>query len=112
MILPFDLILFNFHVLLSGLLNEFKTGHLYKHGGGEFLRTQATHRWLYHETFFLLIFFHFLSFLFLLDIFFIYISNVNFLVSPPKTPYALPPPPAPQPTHSRFLALAFPYTGA
>ena len=35
-----------------------------------------------------------------------------FLVSPPKTPYPLPPPPAHQPTHSHFLALAFPYTGA
>ena len=35
-----------------------------------------------------------------------------FLVSPLKIPYALPPPPAHQPTHSHFLALAFPYTGA
>jgi hypothetical protein len=33
-----------------------------------------------------------------------------FLVSPPKTPYLLPLPPAHQPTY--FLALAFPYTGA
>jgi hypothetical protein len=41
----------------------------------------------------------------LLDIFFIYISNAI-----PKAPYY--PPPAPQPTHSYFLALAFPYTGA
>jgi hypothetical protein len=48
---------------------------------------------------------------FLLDIVFIYISNVTpFLVSPPKIPY---------PflllllnTHSRFLAQAFPYSGA
>jgi hypothetical protein len=40
---------------------------------------------------------------FLLDIFFIYISNVI-----PKVPYTLP---APQPTHSHFLALAFPCTG-
>jgi hypothetical protein len=48
---------------------------------------------------------------FLLDIFFIYISNViPFLVSPQKIPYPLPPP-APQPTHSCFLAQAFPYTG-
>jgi hypothetical protein len=46
-------------------------------------------------------------FLFLLDIFFIYISN-----DIPKVPYTLPPHPAPQPTHSCFLALAFPYTGA
>jgi hypothetical protein len=43
-----------------------------------------------------------LDFSFLLDIFFIYISNV-ILVSPPKIPYSLPrpPPPAPQPTHSQ-----------
>jgi hypothetical protein len=39
---------------------------------------------------------------FLLDIFFIYISNAI-----PKIPYTLPPL---QPTHSRFLALAFPCT--
>jgi hypothetical protein len=35
-----------------------------------------------------------------------------FLVSPPKTPYPSPLPlltPAHQPTHSRFLALAFPW---
>jgi hypothetical protein len=45
---------------------------------------------------------------FLLDIFFIYISNVI-----PKVPNAAPPPrPAPLPIHSRFLALAFPFTGA
>jgi hypothetical protein len=53
--------------------------------------------------------------IFLLDIFFIYISNVMpFPGLPPKAPfpYPLPPPPAPQPTHSHFLALAFPYTGA
>ena len=37
-----------------------------------------------------------------------------FLVSPPKTrsPYSLLTPPAHQPTHSYFLALAFPYAGA
>jgi hypothetical protein len=35
-----------------------------------------------------------------------------FLVSPPKFPYPLPHPPAPQPTHSDFLDLTFPYTGA
>ena len=49
----------------------------------------------------------------LLDIFFIYISNVipfpHFCF---KTPYSLPPTPVSQPTHSRFLVLAFPYTGA
>ena len=35
-----------------------------------------------------------------------------FLVSPLKMPYPLPLPSAPQPTHSLFLALAFPFTGA
>jgi hypothetical protein len=45
-------------------------------------------------------------FFFLLDIFFIYISNAI-----PKVPYTLLCP-APLPTHSRFLALAFPCTGA
>jgi hypothetical protein len=42
----------------------------------------------------------------LLDIFFIYISNAV-----PKVSYTLPFP-APQPTYSHFLALAFPFTGA
>ena len=47
-------------------------------------------------------------FFFLLDIFFIYISNAI-----PKVPYSHPHPhPAPLPTHSHFLALAFPCTGA
>jgi hypothetical protein len=54
---------------------------------------------------------NFLSFYFiLLDIFFIYISNViPFPGLPPKipSPYLHPPPPAHQPTHSHFLALAF-----
>ena len=35
-----------------------------------------------------------------------------FLVFPPKIPYSLPSTPAHQPTHSCFLALAFPYTWA
>jgi hypothetical protein len=35
-----------------------------------------------------------------------------FLISPPKTPYPVPPPPAHQPIHSCFLPLAFPYTVA
>jgi hypothetical protein len=35
-----------------------------------------------------------------------------FLVSPPKVPYLVPTPPVPQPTHSLFLILAFPHTGA
>ena len=43
---------------------------------------------------------------FLLDIFFIYISNAI-----PKVPYTLSHP-APLPTHSHFLALAFTWTGA
>jgi hypothetical protein len=42
----------------------------------------------------------------LLNIFFTYISNAI-----PKVPYTLPRP-ALLPTHSHFLALAFPYTGA
>jgi hypothetical protein len=44
--------------------------------------------------------------LFLLGIFFIYISNAI-----PKVPHTLPPP-TPLPTHSHFLALAFPCTEA
>ena len=35
-----------------------------------------------------------------------------FLVSPPKTTDSLPSSPSHQPTYSRFLDLAFPYTGA
>ena len=35
-----------------------------------------------------------------------------FLVSSLKIPFFLPPTPASQPTHSLFLALAFPFTGA
>jgi hypothetical protein len=51
--------------------------------------------------------------LFLLDIFFIYISNgISFPSFPCENPHPLPLPPAPQPTHSLFLALAVPYTGA
>jgi hypothetical protein len=45
----------------------------------------------------------FLNFFILLDIFFIYISNAI-----PKVPYTLPPPCS----HSHFLALALPCTGA
>ena len=45
-------------------------------------------------------------FQFLLDIFFIYISNTIL-----KVPYTLPRP-APLPTHSNFLDLVFPCTGA
>jgi hypothetical protein len=43
---------------------------------------------------------------YLLGIFFIYISNAIL-----KVPYTLSHP-APLPTHSHFLALVFPYTGA
>jgi hypothetical protein len=57
-----------------------------------------------------LIFFHFLV---LLNIFFIYISNV---IPLPPFPFENPlsplPTPAHQLTHFQFLALAFPYTGA
>jgi hypothetical protein len=44
---------------------------------------------------------------FLLDIFFSYISNAI-----TKVPYTLPPHATLLPTHSHFLALAFPCTGA
>jgi hypothetical protein len=55
----------------------------------------------------------FIFFIFLFDIFFIYISNViPFPTFPSENPYALFPPPVHEPTHSCFLALAFPYTGA
>jgi hypothetical protein len=52
-------------------------------------------------------------YLFLFDIFFIYISNVIPFPSFPSgdPPYSFPTPPAYQPTHTCFLALAFPYTG-
>jgi hypothetical protein len=55
-------------------------------------------------------FFFFLLF-FLLDIFFIYISNVIPKV-PHTLPHLLPYPPTPLPTHSHFLALLFLYTEA
>jgi hypothetical protein len=52
-------------------------------------------------------------FIFLLDIFFIYISNVIFFPSfLSKSPLYPPHCPDPQPTHSRFLALVFPCTAA
>jgi hypothetical protein len=40
-----------------------------------------------------------------------WVKQLAFLVSPPKTHYPFPPPPADQHTHSSFLALAVPYTG-
>jgi hypothetical protein len=49
---------------------------------------------------------------FFLDILFTFQMFPPFLVSPLKTPLSSPPNPAHQPTHSCFLALAFPYTGA
>jgi hypothetical protein len=50
--------------------------------------------------------------IYLFDIFFIYISNViPFPGFPTENPLPLPPFPAHQPTHSCFLALAFPCTG-
>jgi hypothetical protein len=48
---------------------------------------------------------------FVLDIFFIYISNViTFPGFPSETPLSNPSPPAHQLTHSHFPLLAFPYT--
>jgi hypothetical protein len=56
------------------------------------------------KSFFIIFFFFFKK-----DIF-IYISNV---IPFPSFPHEiLPASPAPQPTHSHFLAQAFPYTGA
>jgi hypothetical protein len=54
------------------------------------------------------------NFSFLSDIFFIYISNVIAFLSFLSNIPLLPPHPrtVPQPTHSCFLALALPYTGA
>jgi hypothetical protein len=67
-----------------------------------------------------LVYFLFVCFLskFLLDNFFIYISNVipfpGFASKKHPTPITFPPPlpPAHQPTHSWFLALAFAHIGA
>jgi hypothetical protein len=54
------------------------------------------------------------SFFFLFNIFTLFTFQMlsPFLVTPQKTPYPLFPSPAHQPTHSCFLALEFPYTGA
>ena len=50
-------------------------------------------------------------FFFKLDIFFIYISNdIPFPSFLSENPLYTPPPPAPQPTHTPFLVLEFPYT--
>jgi hypothetical protein len=50
-------------------------------------------------------------FWFLLDILFIYLSNIfPFSSFPSETPHPFAPPPAHQPTHSCFLAVTFPYT--
>jgi hypothetical protein len=51
--------------------------------------------------------------IFLLNIFFVYISNIiPFPGFPLENPIFPPPSPSHQPIHSYFLALAFPYTGA
>jgi hypothetical protein len=52
-------------------------------------------------------------FIYLFDIYFIYISNVVLFPGfPSENPHPVSPPPASQPTHSFFLALAISYTGA
>jgi hypothetical protein len=61
---------------------------------------------LHNPYFFLNRSFFFFNLNLLLDIFFIYNSNAI-----PKVPYTLPCL-VPLPTHSHFLALEFPYTGA
>jgi hypothetical protein len=48
----------------------------------------------------------------LLDVFITFQMLSSFLVSSLKFPYILPILPAPQLTHSHFLALILPYTGA
>jgi hypothetical protein len=54
-----------------------------------------------------------INIIFFIRYFLIYISNViPFTGFPSENPLSLPPPSAHQPTHSPFLALAFPYTGA
>jgi hypothetical protein len=60
----------------------------------------------YHAVAGIFLFFILFYFIILLDIFFIYISNAIL-----KVLYTLPHP-APLPTHSHFLALVFPSTGA
>jgi hypothetical protein len=62
----------------------------------------------YRSLFFpgIFFFFFFFIYIFLLRIFLNYISNAI-----PKVPHTLPPP-TPLPTHSHFLALVFPCTGA
>jgi hypothetical protein len=63
------------------------------------------------QTFYLFIYFGFE--LFLVDIFFIYISNViPFPGFPSENPYPISPSSVPQPTHSCFPVLAFPYNMA
>jgi hypothetical protein len=70
----------------------------------------------FHNPFLLLLLLLF-CFVFVLFLFFIryflYISNViPFPSFPSENPLSSPAPPAHQSTHSHFLALAFPYTGA
>jgi hypothetical protein len=79
------------------------------------------HVYISHALFLLLFLFVFLfvllwfdfSFIILLDIFFIYTSNViPFSGFPSENPHPLPPPTDHQPTHSHVPVLAFPYTWA
>jgi hypothetical protein len=75
--------------------------------------SQHPHSLYFILFYFILFYFTLFYFILLLDIFFIYISNVISFPGFPskKTTYPLLPPPAHQPTHSHFPALAFPYTG-
>jgi hypothetical protein len=70
-------------------------------------------QWGERTLFFIIIlFFFFFSFLFLIDIFFIYISNVVPFPSFPSENTLSPSPSPCLPTHPLpFLVLAFPYTG-
>jgi hypothetical protein len=57
-------------------------------------------------------FFEEFIYLFIYLRYFLHLHFKCFIVFLLKIPYPLPHPCAPQPTHSWFLALAFPYTGA
>jgi hypothetical protein len=77
-----------------------------KVGFGSLPRLSAKFHLKEERKLLLLFFFLFLLLFYLLGIFFIYISNAI-----PKVPDTLPTP-TPLPTHSHFLALAFPCTKA
>jgi hypothetical protein len=67
---------------------------------------------LYYYFVFVVVIVAVVVFTFLLDIFFIYISNVTpFPSFLSENPLPLPPYPGPQSTHFHFLALAFPILG-